>query len=389
MPSVLRRILAVTCSLALAASVAGCSETPPGEPTGGLAVVVGARSNMPPIDLDGVAGQVLTNAVDTQASVSLVVADGAPFRHSTRQLETAGDDGDAWRASEAENLRALRDSIASAAARSPETDLLAALGLAAQEVASAPGKHVVLVVDSGLSTLGPMDFRRPGMLDADPADLVASLQTAGALPDLSGVHLVFQGLGDTAAPQPALSAVVRTQLAELWTAIGLAAGALDVNVEHSPLRGEAPLGLPPVSVVGPGRGITCTANTVVLDGGDVAFLANTATFKDPAAATATLQLIADQMRTAGATATLTGTTADVGDLEGQRRLSRERAETVADLLSELGVPAGSMTVVGLGSDFPGYVPDRDDAGNLSPAAAALNRKVVIELSGVAATVVCA
>jgi len=39
----------------------------------------------------------------------------------------------------------------------------------------------------------------------------------------------------------------------------------------------------------------------------------------------------------------------------------------------LGVPAGSMTVVGLGSDFPGYVDDHDEQGNLAPAAAALNR----------------
>ncbi|WP_041775691.1 OmpA family protein [Blastococcus saxobsidens] len=384
----MRRLLAAAGALVVSTAVAGCADVPPGEPTGALAVVVGARSNMPPVDLDGVAGQVLGNAVDTQARVSFVVADGAPFVLATTQLETVGEDSAAWQASEAENLQQLRNSIASAAARSPEADLLAALGMAAGEIASAPGKRVVLVADSGLSTAGPLDFRRPGLLDADPGDVVASLQAAGSLPDLRGVHLVFQGLGDTAAPQPALSGVTRDQLVELWTAIGLAAGALDVNVERSPLEGEPAPGFPPVSVVSPGGGLTCTANTVVLGGGDVSFQADTAAFQDAAAAAAKLQPIADRMQAAGVTATLTGTTADVGDEEGQRQLSEQRAQAVADLLGGLGVPAERMTVVGLGSDFPGYVQDRDGSGTLDPAAAAQNRKVTIELVG-AGPAVCA
>ncbi len=375
-------------SLALAVSLTGCSETPPADPTGGLAVVVGARANMPPAELHGVAAQVLDNAVESQAFVSLVVADGAPYALDTHQLETTGADDDARRASEAANRRALEEEIAAASARTPETDLLAALGLAAAEIAAAPGRHTLLVVDSGLSTAGAMDFRQSGLLDADPADLVASLEAAGALPDLSGVHVAFQGLGDTAAPQTDLGPAARAQLADLWTAVALAAGAVDVNVEMTPLEGEPVPGLPVVSVVGPGGGLTCTENTVVLDGGAVAFDADTAVFRDQVAATETLQPIADRMQQPGVTATLTGTTADVGDAEGQRRLSEQRAQAVADLLASLGVPAERMTVVGLGSDFPGYVQDRDEQGNLSPAAAALNRKVVIELAGAGTTVVC-
>ena len=386
--SVVARVLAIAGSLALAASLTGCLETVPTEPTGGLAVVVGARANMPQADLHGVAAQVLGNAVESQALVSLVVADGAPYAVETRALRTTGEDDESRRASEDANRRALREDIASAVARTPETDLLSALGLAAEEIASAPGRHTVLVVDSGLSTTGAMDFRQPGLLDADPEDLVASLQAADALPDLSGLHLVFQGLGDTATPQGDIGAAARTQLADLWTAVTLAAGAVDVNVESTPLRGESVAGLPPVSVVGPGGGLTCTENTVVLDGGDVAFQADTAVFRDPTAATATLQPIADRMQLPGVTGTLTGTTADVGDDEGQRRLSRERAQAVADLLQSLGVPPDSMTVVGLGSDFPGYVDDHDEQGNLVPATAALNRKVIIELAGTGTTVVC-
>jgi outer membrane protein OmpA-like peptidoglycan-associated protein len=89
------------------------------------------------------------------------------------------------------------------------------------------------------------------------------------------------------------------------------------------------------------------------------------------------------------TATLTGTTADVGDKAGQVRLSEQRAQAVAALLAGLGVPAGRLTVTGRGSDFPGYVVDHDGSGNLLPAAAALNRKVMIELAGGSTSGVCA
>ena len=75
---------------------------------------------------------------------------------------------------------------------------------------------------------------------------------------------------------------------------------------------------------------------------------------------------------------LTGTTADVGDADGQRALSLERAEAVAKVLRESAVAAEKLTVVGMGSDFPGY-----DAGNL-----AVNRKVTVTLSATAPGVSC-
>jgi hypothetical protein len=34
----------------------------------------------------------------------------------------------------------------------------------------------------------------------------------------------------------------------------------------------------------------------------------------------------------------------------------------------------------LGSDFPGYVPDRDQQGNLEPSHVAQNQQVIIELT---------
>lgn len=382
-----RRLQAVVGCLVLLAVVTGCAAAAPSDPSGGISIVLGARANMPATDLHGLARQVAHNAVDTRSPVSVVVADGAPFVVDDARL-TAPQRGGGAVDGPVPDRAALRDAVVTATARSPESDLLGALELAARAVESTPGRHTILVLDSGLSTTGALDFRQRGLIDAYPADLVASLRTAGTLPDLSGNRVVFAGLGYTAAPQPALSAAAREQLIDLWTAIALAAGALEVHVERAASTGEPRPGLPPVSVVGPGGGVSCSENMVVLDGGDVAFEADTARFKDPAAAAATLKPIADSMTTADTRATLTGTTADVGSKEGQLRLSQERAQAVADLLGELGVRAENMDVAGLGSDFPGYVHDRDGTGNLSPSAAALNRRVIIELSGVARTLAC-
>ena len=327
--------------------------------------------------------------MDTGSPVSVVVA-AVRRRVGDDEEGTPAPDSDTRRADGIDDREGLERAVRSAAAHSPESDLLAALGRAAQQLERAPGRPTVLVVDSGLSTAGALDFRNPGLLNADPADLAASLARAGDLPDLSGLHVVFQGLGATAPPQPSLGAVAREKLIDTWTAIAREAGALEVSIERGS-SGRAPdEDLPPVSVVGEGTtgGISCRENSLVLDGGDVSFLADSARFRDPAAASALLEPIAQRIREANATAVLTGTTADVGDVDGQEQLSLQRAQAVADLLARLGVPESGMTVEGLGSDFPGYVRDHDDKGNLLPAAAAMNRKVVISLSGSARAVLC-
>jgi outer membrane protein OmpA-like peptidoglycan-associated protein len=385
------RWLSTAGALAVATvTVAGCTAPVPSDPSGGVAIVLGARSNTPEPELLGVARQVALNAVDTRSPVSLVVADGEPFVVTADEPDADGKTAGAAGKPEMDDRDALEDAVTSAAARSQESDLLGALGVAAKELDGAPGRPTLLVVDSGLSTTGALDFRKPGLLNADPADLAASVARSGDLPDLSGLHVVFQGLGETAPPQPSLGAVAREKLIDTWTAIAREAGALEVSIDRSSSDRSPDEDLPPVSVVGERTtgGISCEENSLVLDGGDVSFAADSARFRDPAAASDVLKPIAERIRDADATAVLTGTTADVGDVQGQKRLSLQRAQAVADLLARLGVPEQRMTVEGLGSDFPGYVRDHDGKGNLLPAPAAMNRKVVISLSGSGRAVLC-
>jgi outer membrane protein OmpA-like peptidoglycan-associated protein len=380
--TVTRRLAAAVCSLALAAGLAGCSDTP--EPTGGLAIVVGARSNMPPPSLAGTAVEAREDALISQAFLSVVVADGEPFQMNDAGVLIARDEnGVVQKQDRDRNRQAIDAMLAEARAETPETDLLSALDLAARGISSAPGDHTVVVLDSGLSTVDPLDFRTPGLLDADPAELAESLMAAGELPDLTGIDVVFQGLGDTAAPQEKLRRPQRTNLVAIWQAIVLAAGGTP-EVEESPLSGVPDASLPLVSPVGLEDGMACSGDTVILSGGDVAFQPDTADFKEPAAASAVIEPIARQLLSGQVTALLTGTTADVDDKAGQVELSEKRAQAVVDLLVGLGVPKERLSAVGLGSDFDGYVLDYDAAGNLIPEAAALNRKVMVTLEGAAA-----
>jgi outer membrane protein OmpA-like peptidoglycan-associated protein len=387
--SVLRRLCVGTGSLALVAGLAGCSGSPSSEPTGGLAIVVGAHSNMPAASLDGAAHDALEGAVTNRSYLSVVVADGAPFESVTGRLVVSDANEVARTADEAANRQKVQAAVSGAAARASQTDLLAALDLGARSLSAAGGAHTIVVLDSGLSTVAPLDFTQAGLLDADPTELADSLQAAGELPGLAGADVVFQGLGDTAAPQPAVGRAQRANLVAIWTAVATAAGAGSVTVEESPLSAEPAGGLPPVTPVPVSPGLRCSASTVTLTGGDVAFRADSATFVDPAAAADTLAPIAKQMVDGKLTAGVSGMTAAVGDLAGQKTLSRQRAQAVADLLVRLGVPADGMTVAGLGSEFPGYVEDHDAAGALVPDRAAANRKVVIDLAGASADVTCA
>jgi outer membrane protein OmpA-like peptidoglycan-associated protein len=384
----LRHLAVTACSVALAAGLAGCSDSV--EPTGGLAIVVGARNNMPPASLTGKAEEAREDALVSQAYLSVVVADGAPFQMDGAGVLVARDENAVVQKQDRDrNRQAIDAMLAEARAETPETDLLAAIDKGARSITSSPGTRRLVVVDSGLSTSGTIDFvREPDLLDADASDLADRLRQAKALPDLRDTTVVFQGLGDTVLPQRSLGLSRRANLVDIWVAVAKAAGAGEVLVEHSPLDGQPAAGLPWVTPVEPGADVSCKVETMELDEGDVAFEADSAGFKDPAEARETLTPIAHQMKRDNLLATLTGTTANVGDEDGQVDLSEQRARAVLDLLVALGVPAHRLTAVGLGSDFSGYVEDRDAEGQLIPEAAAGNRKVIIELFGSAGGVSC-
>ncbi len=356
---------------------AGCDDKAAAAP-GALAVIVGAHSNMvAPSLLDSVKTE-LDTASELGSPATVIVDDGNPTASAPLALKTANDNP----LYQQDQVKQLKNMIDKTRAGNPEVDLLAAINLAARSVGDAAGPKTIVVIDSGLQTTGALRFQDQdgALLNASPDEVVGQLRRTQQLPNLTGMRVVFTGLGDTAPPQQPLPAPARTVLVALWTKIVESAGG-KADVKQAPLPSTRPRdGLPPVTIVPvAAQSIGPLPTVTVLRDGTVGFVPDQAVLKDPAAARAVLADYAKAIKD-GRRALLTGTTASDGTPEYRRQLSEKRAGAVRDLLVGLGAPADRISTRGLGSDFPGYVPDRDAHGNLDPIPAAQNRQVIIELS---------
>ena len=373
--------------VALAASAAGCggddteAASRPlacARPDASVALAVGVRSNNPGFALsDGVKG-LLNGSAKARKKITLIRLDGSPAQvFSEAFTSRAGNE----RAREADldryQARFNQALTTGARARVPEADVLGALTLAGRS--AGPGGNVV-IVDSGLQTTSPLDFR-DGLLEAEPDDVVAYLKRSEQLPDLSGRRVILSGIGFTAPPQPRLDNRGQSRTAAIWKKIAEAAGAACVVEDDNPSTEAAPPGLPKVSPVAPPeptRFSSC-GRTDLGEKDDLGFVQGTATFRDPNGARKTLRELAAIVREGGQTVELTGATSSEGSDADNQRLSEERAEAVEQVLVGEGVPADRIDAKGAGEKLPGREDDLGPGGALLPGPAARNRKVVVEL----------
>jgi outer membrane protein OmpA-like peptidoglycan-associated protein len=401
--------------LACATGLAGCVDTSPrggGLPvTGALttddgaatldparadAVVIAAAAtaNTPSPRLSAQVRAVLGAAMSAGTSVSVVRVQGAPTVLGPDELPLRELGG-----TSAGNAAIVRGNLAlveQAIAAPPQTDgadYVSALTTAADKARGLGARRpLIVLIGSGLADTGALDLTAPGMLGADPAEVVEALGDVADPDRLAGVDVVLSGIGWTAPPQEPLSDLQRTAVRTLWTEVLTAMGAR-VFVDPEPFTHAAvatrrtvePVVLPvatPPAVATPAP--VCEPREVVFDQtSSVSFVPDGTAFVDAVAAqTALADLAGLMIADHHVTASVRGTTADAGSPEGQRRLGLQRAQLVVDVLVRSGVPAERFTqVVGVGADFPEYVrPDRDARGVLLPGPAALNRSVRIALT---------
>lgn len=379
-------LLAMVC--AIWAPTVSCGPPPPAPcPTSpapnGLAIAVGNRTNSPepfwPAELDAEITKVADAAVagEPRQGVTLVRADGTPTIGCAFTYDASAKT-DGAKASDREQFAGQVENTALVLrADSPEADPLAALSQAS--AAAGPGGTVALL-DSGLSTVAPLDFREDGLLGKDVDWVVAALAQGGLLPDLKGKKVILAGIGYTAEPQPALAEPQRAHLIELWQRIVTAAGAAEVVVVSTPNTNPAQSGLPDVSEVPvppPGKlTVACDHAIPLQDDGDVGFRPGTVDFRDGDRALAALNQIADWLaQNPIATARVEGSIAHHGVDEGDSGLSRDRAVKVRDVLVELGAGSGQVTAMGTGwGPFPSKTAPPDDTNDPR------NRRVLIRLA---------
>ncbi|MFC7759446.1 OmpA family protein [Catellatospora bangladeshensis] len=363
------------------AALPGCLEQ-----GGELALAVGARANQPAPVLPADVQTLLQRTAYEGDRISVFRVDGDPKPTGDAKFGSGAQNTVRWH-KDLENFQlAIGKAISAVKAEQPEANPLEAVARASE---AAAGQGTVVLIDSGLQTLAPLDFRQDGMIDADPVELVDFLEKEGQLPKLEGKALVLVGIGTTAEPQRSLDTARRDNLLAIWREIGERSGARCVESYVTAQQTAAPDGLPAVGAVtippppNPPKGCDSVS---IRDAGRVKFRPNKAEFVSETDAAAELKAYADTALAKGYQVKLTGTTSSAGEnrnTENKRQLSRDRAEAVKRILVGHGVAADAVTTFGAGMDFPGFVADRDGSGDLVPQLAARNRQVILEFTGCA------
>ena len=398
-------LCALCAALALFAS--GCSgedATP-----SSVAIVASNVSNQEvyPYEL---LGDALTETASTGGWVDVLIADGHPRTALEGGVQSAAASSTAAqvRATQAQAIaEAFVNEAAGAQAQCAETDVLGGLSAAAASLAQAPGSHTVHLFSSLLSTAGTVNLAEhpewvsaPAGSDITSKELHARVveQLKPLLPDMLCVSkVVIYGAGVTAGDQAAPNTAQTNDLKDLWSQILLACGVGEVQYVTAPLSGKETEGAYPVSTVKlpqvtvdveipqapepKPEPATEPVAVVSFDDTTVPFVPDTAELADPdAARQAVAELASTMANYPTSTVTLVGSTAGCPWREDHGvSLGLERAQAVAKMLTDAGVSAERITVIGLGdqsNDLVKHVPDILADGTQDKDAAQQNRRVV-------------
>ncbi|OXR47100.1 Outer membrane protein class 4 [Nocardia cerradoensis] len=249
------------------------------------------------------------------------------------------------------SVHELANTVADVRADQPGLDLLGLLDRASQVLGD------IEVISSGITTAAPVDLRVIGW-NAEPDSVVDSIGRQGRLPNLSGRHVTFHGLGIAGGSQPGLPPFARTLVERLWTGICQRAGAASCTVAHDGPSALAPVATMPVPLVPVPDAITEGGCPVWASLSDQTLHFSPESAVLPANADDALRPIVQSAAACSVQSIdITGHIADTGSGRDDRDLSGQRAHAVADRLVALGLPAQQIgTVIGKGASEP-VVPD--------------------------------
>lgn len=386
-----RTVAAVASALTACVLVAGCGFTRPTissplpcptDTAAPLTLVLGARANSARPDLPPEISTLLRGATNAGSLVRVVRVDGEPGEALRRTFESSAqnetrylDDLNAYVGQTTNLLTRIRP-------KQPQADVLGAVSEAARVL---PEGGTLVLVDSGVPTVGPLSFTNPDMFNTNAEENVAALEAGRLLPELAGKSVVLVGLGNTAEPQAALADNHRTLVTDLWEAIAGKAGAacvhtLETSANRTSIETDVPVDT--VAPAPPPKPKVCD-ETRLPDDDQVGFVANKATLRNPAGAKEVLTGLATQITANRLRVLLIGNTSSAGepkDVEYNKRLAKQRSEAIKQVLVQLGVNPTAVATEGHGSKGPYYVDDRAEDGTLIPTVAAHNRSVVVRVS---------
>jgi OOP family OmpA-OmpF porin len=337
----------------------------------GLAIAVGARANSPAPALPTEVRKLITDAMTGCGKLTVVRVDGRPSEAGELTFSSAAKTKQNFQIDQDAFLKNVLTAVAAAKAQAAEANDLQALSVASG--AAGPGGTVVLI-DSGVQTTAPLDFRKDNLSSRRPTAVASALNKQGLLPDLTGRKVILSGLGYTASPQTSLDDKNRAFLVDLWREIALASGAKDPSILEEPNTSAATVTSPSVSTVTfptAEMQLGCDTLSVLPDNGDVGFIPDQAEFRSPDAARTVLQRFAGFLtENPTAAVEVQGYVAhySAGDL------SQRRADRVQKELESLGAQ-NKITAKGMGwGPYPNPTAPPDKRYDQ------LNRRVVISVT---------
>ncbi len=409
----MRKMNSILIALLTVLLTVGCGHTGTelAERAAAVAIAAGVHSNSAVIPFNSAGTRnLIFNGCYTGCNFTFVAVDGDPQPYFQTRVEQPSIDGlsnERMTTIANEYTDQLINILASATPKTEEVDTLKAIRVASQSLRcedSSTTDRVLLILDSGLSTTGYMNFAKDlsgnkdetsGLLLAAPEDVVETLRGADAIPDLTDIEVVWSFCGEVAYPQKPLSARDKKHLQEIWTAVLLAGGAKSVTFSNDILANEPYSGLPAVSCIEvenesvriestrsndePVVTTSAPMETFVLDETDVKFVGDKDIFVDEKKARAKLREVADDlMRYPDNRVYVVGTTATgIDEKDFCMQLSEARAEAVISVLEEMGVDRNRLIPKGLGYEDHWHECDIDENGNWNEAIASKNRKVLI------------
>lgn len=375
--------IAFFLSLTILFTLTACGEQNSQVPVA-VAIVIGnhANSRAPNLASQEI-GKIVQAATSSYGFVSIVNLDGSPelVGGCLINLPQAGLAKSKLNQIATEQSHRILSSLSAVKSSHPEVDTMAALEVACRSLSSAPpgSSKQIVVLDSGLSTTGPLNFQKSDFLNAEPSAVADYLNAKKEIPNFSGITITWIGLGDVAEPQKSLSAAQRANLKQIWTAIIEKTGGNVIFLDTLSGGDNSANDYPKVSTVSL---LSAPAQTFEDSGAvvfrNIQFIGDTANYINPEEVRKVLTPVAEYMKVSpGFPVLLIGTTAGGKDKEFCLRLSSERADAVRNTLVSLGALESQIKAIGLEFDDPWHIPDIRSDGTLIESVAAQNRKVVL------------
>lgn len=365
MKKLFRKMAALLAGALTAAVLTGCgmfsSQTE--QPTATDTVLLMTQGDgMPALNKDEDVEEFLSCVNTTLGgSASLVITDGNPQVIGPVRFDEEKANSVQQEKTDKKKSAEVAEMLKSAAASTPETDLISALSLAARLAASGTAEDKQIVIrHSGVNTADSLPMQELDLVSSDITDLIDQLDAEALIPDLQGMKIHFFGLGDVAGSQQALSKKQVKWLQSFWQSFFERSGA-EVTFHADIVSGNALTNGHSVTPVTPAERV----NFVKFSSKKVEFKPDSDDFLDEETARSAIAEVAAQMKEGSAHYIIAGSTAKVDNptQDGPARLSLLRAQAVRQVLVDAGVDAERLTCVGLGNEVTSVRDMQEEANN--------------------------